>query len=122
MSSKKKPKKTEKKVVFDDLTNNPYAVPLLSIGLHDEIHVVLITEDGPLVQLADRKIYHMDRDEDTISIFDYPKALREGWCTLVGIKPKHLTQYAEEALAEQRVSQAKALLVERGYLVTEPLA
>lgn len=95
MSTKKKSKKTEKKVVFDDLSNNPYAVPCLPLGLHDEIYRVLVTEAGPLVQLTDRKVYHLDRDEgEPISVFDYSKNLREGWCHLVGIKPKHLPQYA----------------------------
>lgn len=123
MSTKKKSKKTEKKVVFDDLSNNPYAVPCLSAGMHDEIYRVLVTEAGPLVQLTDRKVYHLDRDEgEPISVFDYSKNLREGWCTLVGIKPKHLQQYAEEAMAEQRVADAKALLTQHGYQVSEPLA
>lgn len=123
MSAKKKSKKTEKKVVFDDLSNNPYAVPCLPLGLHDEIYRVLVTEAGPLVQLTDRKVYHLDRDEgEPISVFDYSKNLREGWCHLVGIKPKHLPLYAEEAMAEQRIADAKALLTQKGYQVSEPLA
>ena len=125
MSTKKKSKKPEKKVVFDDLSNNPYAVPRLSVGLHDEIYRVFVTEYGPLVQLNDRKVCHLDCDvegDGEISIFDYSKALREAWCHLVGIKPKHLPQYAEEAMAEQRVADAKALLTKRGYLVSEPMA
>lgn len=122
MSSKKKSKAKTKKVQFADVSNNPYAVPLLPFGVQSEVALLAFTDEGPLVKMGDGLVYHLDSEEEKpISIFDYPKKLKEAWCDLVGIKLKDLPQYADEALAVERIASAKALLKENGYQVSEPL-
>lgn len=120
MSGKKKAKVGKAKR-FANVDNNPYAVPLLKPGHYLAVSEMILTANGPLLKIGGT-VFHLDSNEEEISVFDYGKDLKAAFCNLVGIKKDDLIEYGQQALDAGKLVEAKKLLTQHGYQVAEPMA